>query len=401
MLNLFKKKFVFSKNFNLLPFNINLNKILKKNKKTYLIKKKKAFFLFNHKGKNLFCLHEKFKNIETINKNYFLDKSKQGKIPIIMNHYGDSHELLKKEHLKNINKYLKKYSSFFNKRANIFFNNIQNKKIDLIQEISKFIIYQQSNFFLKIKLNKNVLSKLFYFKDYFTLGLYINSKNLNKFYSNKKYLNSLKVFHNIYSYYTNKKKNYSNINKFYNYSIAGSTNIAKSVSYILILIIENYGSVKNLKKISINNEINIDELTDYIINEYYRLIPILNNQITSAFLVRKANKNFKLGRYSVNTNDNIFFFHTLKILRTKKTTPYNIFDVFRWHKSKLQKPIDTFGVGKHFCCGYLLANMYIKKIIKIILINYNCSSFEYKEMPYNHSFKMIKKLTVKVKLNKY
>ena len=80
------------------------------------------------------------------------------------------------------------------------------------------------------------------------------------------------------------------------------------MSYILILIIENYGSVKNLKKISINNEINIDELTDYIINEYYRLIPILNNQITSAFLVRKANKNFKLGRYSVNTNDNIFFF---------------------------------------------------------------------------------------------
>lgn len=46
MLNLFKKKFVFSKNFNLLPFNINLNKILKKNKKTYLIKKKKKLFFY-------------------------------------------------------------------------------------------------------------------------------------------------------------------------------------------------------------------------------------------------------------------------------------------------------------------------------------------------------------------
>ena len=238
------------------------------------------------------------------------------------------------------------------------------------------------------------------------MGMYLPKNELIKYYKNQKFLKSEKKFISIYK----KNKNIKNFNddktdiykisNFYNYSIAGSTNIAKALSYILSLIFENYRNIENFK--IKNKDTSIETLSSYLVYEFYRFIPLVNNQLTSPFLYREINKDiFYKNQTFLKRNENLWFFNTINFFDPNiYKFPYT-FNPFRWKNNKLKLPYNIFGVGSHFCCGAYFAEKWLKSLLKKFLLNYKITYYEsLKYKKYNRSIDNIFKTILYVKINK-
>ncbi len=386
-------------------YNLNFFLNSKKRNKWFLRSGNKVY-IYGSKGSKFFLKNEN--NFNPINKDFFISLGKKKQIPIIMNFYEDKkHNKLKKKHLFFINE--KKNLDFLlhlEKSIDEYLEKILDKKINLIEEISKLIIKTHTSLFHSIDLNDKDLSELFFYKDYYTMGMYLPKNELIKYYDNLKFLKSEKKFINIYK----KNKNIKNSNKnkidiyeisnFYNYSIAGSTNIAKALSYILCLIFENY---KNIEKLKIKNkDISIEKLTLYLVYEFYRFIPLVNNQLISPFLYRKINKNiFYRNKIFLKKNENLWFFNLIKFFDPKiYSSPYK-FNPFRWKNKKLKLPYNIFGAGSHSCCGTYFAEKWLQSLLRKFLLNYKITYNEcLKYKKYNQNVDNIYKSILYVKIDK-
>lgn len=287
-----------------------------------------------------------------------------------MNFYEDiKHKPLKKKHLSFINQ--KKNLDFLLYLENSideYLEKILDKKINLIEEISKLIIKTHTSLFQSINLNDKDLSELYFYKDYYTMGMYLPKNELIKYYDNLKFLKSEKKFTNIYK----KNKNLNNkidiyeISNFYNYTIAGSTNIAKALSYILSLIIENFENIEALK--NKDKFISVETLSKYLIYEFYRFISIVNNQMISPFIYRVAREDiYYKNKIFIKKKENLWYFNTLDYFDSKYFKAPLVFNPFRWKDKNLKLPYKTFGIGKHTCCGTYFADKWLNLLLKKIL----------------------------------
>lgn len=401
------KKYKLSNDFFKFEKKYNLNFFLNSQKKNkWFFRNGNRVYIYGPEGNKFFLKNEN--KLNPINKNLFLSLGKKKQIPIIMNFYEDKkHEPLKKKHLSFINQ--KKNLDFLLYLENSideYLEKILDKKINLIEEISKLIIKTHTSLFKSINLNDKDLSELYFYKDYYTMGMYLPKNELIKYYNNFKFLKSEKKFINIYKKYikiknsNNDKTDIYEISNFYNYSIAGSTNIAKALSYILSLVLENY---KNIDKFKIKNKyISIETLSSFLVYEFYRFIPLLNNQLTSPFIYRKINKNiFYKNKIFLKKNENLWFFNLINFFDPKiYKSPYT-FNPFRWKNKKLKLPYNIFGVGSHSCCGAYFAEKWLQSLLKKFLLKYKITyheSFTYKK--YNKSIDNIFKTILYVKIDK-
>ena len=325
-----------------------------------------------------------------------------------MNFYENSkHKPIKKKHLSFINQ--KKnldFLLFLENSIDEYLEKILDKKINLIEEVSKLVIKTHTRLFQSINLNDKDLSELYFYKDYYTMGMYLPKNQLIKYYDNLKFLKSEKKFINIYK--KNKKiKNSNNyktdlyeISNFYNYSIAGSTNIAKALAYILSLVLENY---KNIEKLIIKNkDMSVEKLSSYLVYEFYRFIPLVNNQLISPFLYREINKDiFYKNKIFLKRNENVWFFNSINFFDPNiYKSPYS-FNPFRWKNKKLKLPYNIFGAGSHYCCGSYFAEKWLQSLLKKLLLNYKITYHEgLKYKKYNHGIDNIFKTILYVKIDK-
>jgi len=401
------KKYKLSNDFFKFETKYNLNLFLNSQKKNkWFFRNGNKVYIYGPKGHKFFLKNEN--KLNPINKNLFISLGKKKQIPIIMNFYEDiKHKSLKKKHLSVINQ--KKNLDFLLHLENSideYLEKILNKKINLIEEISKLIIKTHTSLFQSINLNDKDLSELYFYKDYYTMGMYLPKKKLIKYYENKKFLKSEKKFINIYKKNT-KIKNSNNyktdlyeISNFYNYTIAGSTNIAKALSYILSLILENY---KNIEKLIIKKkDMSVEKLSSYLVYEFYRFIPLVNNQLISPFLYREINKDiFYKNKIFLKRNENLWFFNSINFFDPNiYKSPYS-FNPFRWKNKKLKLPYNIFGAGSHYCCGSYFAEKWLQSLLKKILLNYKITyheSLKYKK--YNQSIENIFKTILYVKIDK-
>ena len=406
-----KKKYRLSNDYFLFNKKYNIDFFLNSKKKgEWFFRSKNKTFIYGSKGNSFFLNNEK--KLNPINKDLFLKIAKKKRIPIIMNFYEDKkHKTLKKKHFLSIKKRRNKDFLFFlEKNIDQYFSNIPKRKINLIEEISKLIIKTHTILFQSIYLNNKELADLYFYKDYYTMGMYLPKNNLIKYYKYDKFLKVEKKFFNFYKKklmqnklkikLKNQRIDLYEISNFYNYTIAGSTNIAKALSYILCLIVENYHSIDHFKKK--NKSISTETLSTYIINEFYRFIPIVNNQMTSPFLYRQAKEDiFYNNKILIKKNEYLWFFNTLEYFDPKIFKLPHIFDPLRWKNKKLILPYKTFGVGTHACCGTFFAD----KWLHLLLVNF-LRKVEIQKSPillhkqYNPNVKKIFKSYLNVKISK-
>ena len=379
--------------------NIKIDELITYSKKHQLLKVDKSNFIFLLNN-NLDVFKSIENNLKVHNSSYFIEKNRSQKYPIIMNHFEKKyHKHFKKEHLRRINKLIYAgYESFVLNEIQIFFENNLNKNINLIEEITKLFIKTNLEFNYKIKINNEDLYQLYFFKDYYTLGLYLDVNLLEEYYGYSLFVNSLYTFQKIYddfekvitSQLSLDIPNHYKINDFYNNSIAGSTNIAKSFAYLLTFVSE-------FKNDEILTNLN------YLMPEYYRYIPLVHNHITSPYLFRKVQEKIRVDNELLSKNDNLFIFHTMENFDKEVfINPYK-FVPSRWHGEISKKINNTFGVSLHKCCGMSIANIWLKSLINIFFKNFFIlNQKDITEVPYSDKkeFNIILKQEKRIKIKK-
>jgi hypothetical protein len=411
----------FSKSFHSFPFD-PINLVGGSNdlnlEAGYLKLETNKHILFGKKGKALFNKYEDC----FIPHNYFLFKeiASSLNLPTIMNFYDKEIHLKEKrkfEHLLNSNSLLDFFQSIEKDTRKIWLE-IKNtsEEICLFEEITKYIINVQTKYFFNYKASLKEINQLAYFEDYFTLGLYIYPESkLNNYLSYSDFVESKNVFNTIYNNIRsenslngsiNYKFNLDNeflsedniYNQFYNFITAGSANISKSLIYLICLIQENNYDEVVKKKFNSNNE--IYSFAGKLLNEFYRLIPFIENQVVGPYIYRKCNEDFSISDTNyIKKEDEVFYYNTLSNIDENIYENPLVFNPFRENLQHKGKSSTTYGAGVHRCSGAFLADLWLHHLlVEYLKSGINLKSEKGLEYSiYNPDFEEIKKVSYMVK----
>jgi cytochrome P450 len=411
----------FSNSFHLLPINpielLGGSNIFNLEDGYYRLEANKHI-LFGKKGKALFNKNEN----SFIPYNYFVFKELvQGlSLPTIMNFYDTEFHLKEKrkfEYLLNSNTVIQLFKSI-EEDTNKLFLDIRNstKEACLFDEIAKYIIKVQSKYFFNYRPSLNELEGLVYFEDYFTLGLYINpASKLKNYFNFRDFAESKNIFNEIYNKiksksFLNASINYKfnleyefiseeNIhNQFYNFITAGSANIAKCFIYLLCFIKENNYNEFVIKKDNSNNE--IYSFAGKFLNEFYRLIPFVENQVVGPYIYRICHEDFTINEiYNIKKGDEVFYYNSISNIDPSIHKTPLIFNPFRENLEQKGKSSTTYGAGVHRCSGAFLADLWFHHL----LVGYLKSGINLKSekgiqhITYNPDFEEVKKIKYMIK----
>jgi len=411
----------FSKSFHSFPLspielvgglnNLNLgNGYLKLETNKHVLFGKKGKALFN-KNEDLFIPH-----------NYYVFKeiAKGLNLPTIMNFYDREIHLKEKkkfELLLNSNSLLGLFQSIEEDTNKIWLEiNNTSEEICLFDEITKYIIEVQAKYFFNYKASLKEINQLVYFEDYFTLGLYLYPESkLNNYLSYSDFVESKNVFNTIYNnirsenslngsinYKFNLDKEFlseDNIyNQFYNFITAGSANISKSLIYLICLIQENNYDEVVKKKFNSNNE--IYSFAGKLLNEFYRLIPFIENQVVGPYIYRRCNEDFTISDTNhIKKGDQLFYYNTLSNIDESIHENPLVFNPFRENNQHKGKSSTTYGAGVHRCSGAFLADLWLHHLlVEYLKSGVNLKSEKGLEYSiYNPDFEEIKKVSYIVK----
>jgi hypothetical protein len=417
-----ENKLKFSKDFLKIHFeNYQINGLDLKSlcDKGYFSNGSNVHILFGDIGKRIFLKNEC--SIETINSTLFRSFATNHRHPIIMNFIDDNFHLRYKKDLHSFhNENLNSFNDLLSNEISSFWLKIKNTSdtVDLFDEITEYVIKQQFLFFLNFKLEREDLRLFSFYKDYFTLGLYLDSvTNLEKYYSFDKFNTAKNRFDVLFKNIVEKGQpslfnelhntligNNYDINyvfsQFYNISIAGSTNIAKSFVYLLCFCED-----AKLNDTIFNSDLSEKEtyiLSGKLLAELYRLLPYVNNQIVPPFIIREAIEDFNINDgIKVRKGDQIYYYHLLQNISDKLDSPLE-FNPFRTDSDYKGKSSPVFGAGLHRCCGASIADVWLHHL----LVGYLKSGIILKsekglqQTTYNPDFEEIKKVSYMVKPSK-
>ena len=374
--------------------------------------------LFGKKGKALFNKNED----SFIPYNYFEFKeiAKYLNIPTIMNFYDNEIHLKEKRKFElslNSNSLQGLFESI-EEDTNKIWLDIYNssQEICLFDEITKYIIQVQAKYFFNYKTSLKELTQLVYFEDYFTLGLYIYPKTkLKNYFSYGDFVESKNIFNEIFNNIKSKNSSNSSIksrfnleyeflsedniyNQFYNFITAGSANISKSLIYLLCFIKENKYDKILIKKFNSNNE--IYSFAGKLLNEFYRLIPFIENQVVGPYIYRRCNEDYQISEINkIKKGDEVFYYNTLSNIDSSIYENPLVFNPFRENLEHKGKSSATFGAGVHRCSGAFLADLWLHHL----LVGYLKSGVNLKSEKglehsiYNPDFEEIKKVSYMIK----
>jgi cytochrome P450 len=370
--------------------------------------------LFGKKGKSLFNKNED----AFIPYNYHVFKELvQGlKLPTIMNFYEKKIHLIQKrkfESLLNSNNLAGMFETIEEDTINLWLHIYNSsEEICLFDEITQYIIQVQAKYFFNYIPSSKVLSQLAYFEDYFTLGLHINPiTKLKKYFEFVEFVESKNMFVETYDNIRSKSSSNCSLsfkinleeeflsevniyNQFYNFITAGSANISKSFIYLLCLIKENNYSGKITKKFSSINE--IYSIAGKLLNEYYRIIPFIENQVVGPYVYRICDRDFLINEINeIKKGDEIYFYNTLENVDANIYDKPFVFNPFRENLLVKGKSSNTFGAGVHRCSGALLADLWLHHLLVGYLksgITLN-SEMGLQHTTYNPDFVEIKKVS--------
>lgn len=414
----------FSNSFHLLPINpielLGGSNIFNLEDGYYSLEPNKHI-LFGKKGKALFNKNEN----SFIPYNYFVFKEiAQGlNLPTIMNFYDTEFHLKEKrkfEYLLNSNTVIKLFKSI-EEDTNELFLDIHNstKETCLFDEITKYIIQVQSKYFFNYMPSLDELRGLVYFEDYFTLGLYINpTTKLKNYFNFRDFAESKILFNEIYDKIKYKNSSDSSINykfnleyeflteenihnQFYNFITAGSANISKSFIYLLCFIKENNYDEYIINKYNSNNE--IYSFAGKLLNEFYRLIPFVENQVVGPYIYRICHEDFTINEiYNIKKGDEVFFYNGLSNIDPSVYETPLIFNPFRDNLQHKGKSSTTYGAGVHRCSGAFLADLWLHHLlVEFLKSGVNLKSEKgLQHLIYNPDFEEIKKVSYLVKPSK-
>jgi cytochrome P450 len=406
----------FSNSFHLLPINpielLGGSNIFNLEDGYYSLDPNKHI-LFGKKGKALFNKNEN----SFIPYNYYVFKEiAQGfSLPTIMNFYDTEFHLKEKrkfEHLLNSEILLQLFKSI-EEDTNRLFLDICNSTEEtcLFDEITKYIIKVQSKYFFNYLPTLNELRRLVYFEDYFTLGLYISpTTKLKNYFNFRDFAESKIIFNEIYNKiksksFLNSSINYKfnleyeflseeNIhNQFYNFFTAGSANISKCFIYLLCFIKENNYDEFILKKYNLNNE--MYSFAGKLLNEFYRLIPFVENQVVGPYLYRVCSENLSINEtYNFKKGDEVFFYNNISNIDPSIYDNPLVFNPFREKLDHKGKSSTTYGAGVHRCSGAFLADLWLHHLIVVYIksgINFK-SEMGLQHVIYNPDFEEINRV---------
>lgn len=410
----------FSKNIHSLPMKstdsgLGSNEINIEN--GYIRLDSKQHVLFGKKGKALFNKNEDA--LIPYNYHVFKEIAHGLKLPTIMNFYDKENHLIQKrkfESLLNSN-ILEGMFETIEEDTNKLWRQISetSEEICLFDEITQYIINVQAKYFFNYRPSSKVLSQLAYFEDYFTLGLHINPlTKLKKYFEFDRFVESKNMFVETYDNIRSKNSSNSSLtyrfnledeflsedniyNQFYNFITAGSANISKSFIYLLCLIKENNYTGKITKRFNSDNE--IYSLAGKLLNEFYRLIPFLKNQVVGPYVYRICDRDFLINEINeIKKGDEIYFYNTLENVDTNMYDNPFVFNPFRENLLIKGKSSNTFGAGVHRCSGALLTDLWLHHL----LVMYLKSGITLKSekgllyTTYNSDFEEIKKVSFSV-----
>jgi len=343
-----------------------------------------SLFLLNDKGINFFKRNEQFLQPYKIREFHILNET--GRFPTIMNYYDTRfHKDIKREYFQVLSK--KKLSSFMPKISLIiekWFSLKSDLEINLFLEINKLIIDAQMQVFFNLKLNECQLDLLSFYEDHYTLGIYIdNERKKIEHFKNERFIKAEILFKEIftsnnfektiYNDFKNEIKKNSTYNTiddfshFYNFSVAGSTNIAKTF-YLLISTLSDEIIKKGKNLYNENNVGLFHTLISNIILEVYRVFPI------SPYLIREVILDFALtDRIRIKKGTILIVMHTLNHFNADLFKEPLEINALRWEieSERINKnKIQNFGLGAHKCLGNNLSDLWIFLLLEYFLKNY-------------------------------
>jgi hypothetical protein len=377
--------------------------------------------LFGKKGKALFNKNEDF----FVPNNYYIFKeiAQDLSLPTIMNFYDKEIHLKEKrksELLLNSNSLIGLFENIKEDTNKIWLDLCNSsEEICLFDAITKYIIQVQAQYFFNYKTTLKELSQLVYFEDYFTLGLYIYpQKKLKDYFSFDDFVESKNIFNEIYNIIKSNNsldgsiKNRFNLefefipedniyNQFYNFITAGSANISKSLVYLLCFIKENNYDEVVIKKFNSINE--IYSFAGKLLNEFYRLIPYIENQVVGPYIYRRCREDFLISEINqIKKGDEVFYYNTLSNIESSIYENPLVFNPFRENLEHKGKSSTTYGAGVHRCSGAYLADLWLHHL----LVEYLKSGVNIKSekglqyLIYNPDFEEVKKMIYMVKPSK-
>ena len=374
--------------------------------------------LFGKKGKALFNKNEDF--FIPHNYNVFKEIAQGLSLPTIMNFYDREIHLVEKrksELLLTSNSLTGLFESI-EEDTNKIWLDIYNssQEICLFDEITKYIIKVQAKYFFNYKASLKEINQLVYFEDYFTLGLYIYPKTkLKNYFSYGDFVESKNIFNEIYNNIKSKNSLNGSIksrfnfeyeflsedniyNQFYNFITAGSANISKSLIYLLCFIQENNYDKVVIKKFNSNNE--LYSFAGKLLNEFYRLIPFIENQVVGPYIYRRCHEDFLISEINhIKKGDEVFYYNTLSNIDSSIFENPLVFNPFRENLELKGKSSTTYGAGVHRCSGAFLADLWLHHLV----VGYLKSGVNLKSekgiqhLIYNPDFDEIKKVSYMVK----
>jgi hypothetical protein len=383
----------------------------------YIKLEKNKHIFFGKKGKTLFNKNENF----FIPHNYtdFKKIAKSLNLPTIMNYYDKEIHLKEKrkfELLLNSNNLVELFNSIEEETKNFWLDNYNSsEEFCLFDKITKYIIKTQAKYFFNYTTSPNELTQLVYFEDYFTLGLYINPKTkLGNYFCYGDFVISKNIFKEIFINIRAENSMNGSINtkfdlvyeflsedniynQFYNFLTAGSANISKSLIYLLCFIKEN--NCNDIIK-DFNSSIEIYSYTGKLINEFYRLIPFIENQVVGPYVYRRCIKDFPITEMiRIKKGDEVFYYNTISNIDPRIYENPLVFNPFRENLEHKGKSSTTYGAGVHRCSGAFLADLWLHHL----LVGYLKSGINLKSekglqhFTYNPDFEEIKKISYMIK----
>lgn len=377
----------------------------------------KQHILFGKKGKALFNKNEDA--LIPYNYHVFKEIAHGLKLPTIMNFYDKEIHLIQKRKFESLlysNSLTEMFETIKDDTNNLCLHIYNSsEEICLFDEITKYIINVQAKYFFNYAPPSKVLCQLAFFEDYFTLGLHLNPlTKLKKYFEFDEFVESKNVFIETYDNIRSKFSSNCSLtyrfnfeeeflsedyiyNQFYNFITAGSANISKSFIYLLSLIKENNYTSYITQKFNSDNE--IYSLAGKLLNEFYRLIPFIENQVVGPYVYRICDRNFLINEINeIKKGDEIYFYNTLENVDTNLYDNPFVFNPFRQDLLIKGKSSTTFGAGVHRCSGALLTDLWLHHL----LVGYLKSGIAFKSenglqhTTYNPDFEEIKKVTYMV-----